>query len=98
MTTLLDALHDCDNPPEKIYLGIYYMDSYEAMREYDALEWNGVTVEKARSYTKFEIVVYSYYNPYENGKAVDGFTYWHGTDPYFWITKQYEPPVMWEKP
>lgn len=62
------------------------------------MEWNGVTAEKALSYKKFQIVVYSYYNPYENGKAVDGLTYWHSTDPWFWITRQYDIPVLWEKP
>ena len=97
-TTLLDTLHNCDNPPEKIYLGNKYKEDYDKDKDYDALEWNGLSVEKALSYTKFEIVVYSYYDPYKNGKAVDGVTYWHGTDPYFWITKQYETPVMWEKP
>lgn len=97
-TSLLDTLHNCDNPPEKIYLGNTYKEGYDKDKDYDALESNGMTAEKALSYTKFEIVVYSYYNPYEKDKAVDGLTYWHSTDPYFWITKQYDTPVMWEKP
>ena len=97
-TSLLDTLHNCDNPPEKIYLGNVYKEGNDKDKDYDALEWNGVTVETALSYTNFEIVVYSYYNPYENGKAVDGLTYWHSNDPDFWITKQYDTPVMWEKP
>lgn len=97
-TSLLDALNNCDNPPEKIYLGNAYKEGYDFQKEYNGLEWNGMTVEKALSYKKFQIVVYSYYNPYENGKAVDGLTYWHSTDPDFWITRQYDIPVLWEKP